>query len=203
MKVLAVGDAAVLAELDDGDPQPLSLALAVTRAAPAGVSDVVPAERSVLVRFDRSLTSPGEVARRLRGAVAEAGPAGTGEQVLIEVDYDGEDLAVAARLAGLSEDEVVAAHTAATWTVLFSGFAPGFGYLRCADRRLDVPRRDRSRTRVPAGSVALAAGYTGVYPRSSPGGWQLIGRTDADLWNLDRDPPALLRPGVQVRFTSR
>ena len=95
---------------------------------------------------------------------------------------------------------MVAAHTAATWIVAFCGFAPGFGYLVGDDPRLRVPRRAESRTRVPAGSVALADGFTGIYPRSSPGGWQLLGRTDVAVWNLDRDPPGLLRPGTRVKF---
>jgi KipI family sensor histidine kinase inhibitor len=122
--------------------------------------------------------------------------------VELEVRNDGVDLAEVARLTGLGPDEVVAAHTGQDWVVAFSGFAPGFGYLRglSGDQPLTVPRRDQSRVRVPAGAVALAAGYTGVYPRSSPGGWQLIGSTQARLWDVERDPPALLRPGVRVRF---
>lgn len=82
----------------------------------------------------------------------------------------------------------------------FCGFAPGFGYMVGGDPRLRVPRRDEARVRVPAGAVALAGEFTGVYPRASPGGWQLLGRTDAVIWDVDRDPPGLLRPGVRVRF---
>jgi KipI family sensor histidine kinase inhibitor len=84
--------------------------------------------------------------------------------------------------------------------VAFGGFAPGFAYLTGGDSRLRVPRRSEPRTTVPAGSVALAGEYSAVYPRSSPGGWQLIGRTDAAIWDLEHDPPALLRPGTWVRF---
>jgi KipI family sensor histidine kinase inhibitor len=105
-----------------------------------------------------------------------------------------------AGLTGLSPEDVVAAHTGQTWRVAFAGFAPGFGYLVGEDDRLHVPRRDEARTRVPAGAVALAGEYAGVYPRTSPGGWQLIGRTDLVLFDPDRDPPALLRPGTRVRF---
>ncbi len=117
------------------------------------------------------------------------------------VVYDGEDLVELGRLTGWGPDGVVARHTATTWTVAFSGFAPGFGYC-VADTgpAWRVPRRQTARTRVPAGSVALADGWTGVYPTASPGGWQLLGRTTAAVWDLDRDPPALLRPGVRVRF---
>ena len=97
---------------------------------------------------------------------------------------------------GCRRDEVVAAHTAAPLRVGFGGFAPGFAYLVGGDERLHVPRRAEPRTKVPAGSVGLAGEFSGVYPRESPGGWQLIGRTDAVLWDVDRDPPALLIPGM-------
>jgi len=100
----------------------------------------------------------------------------------------------------VSADEVVNRHLAADWQVAFSGFAPGFGYTVSSDPLFDVPRRSSPRTRVPAGSVALAGQFTGVYPRESPGGWQLIGRTDAAMWDIDRDPPALLSPGTLVTF---
>ena len=116
--------------------------------------------------------------------------------------YDGPDLSDVARHTGLSEEEVVEAHTGTPWRVAFGGFAPGFGYLAGGDERLRVPRRDSARTAVPAGAVALADRFSGVYPRESPGGWQLIGTTDLPMWDLDRDPPALLRPGVPVRFVS-
>ena len=95
---------------------------------------------------------------------------------------------------------MVAAHTGTPWQVAFGGFAPGFMYLTGGDPRLQVPRRSSPRTSVPAGSVALAGEYSAVYPRSSPGGWQLIGRALVDVFDLDRDPPALLVPGARVRF---
>ena len=108
-----------------------------------------------------------------------------------------------ARLTGLTTEQVVAAHTATPWRVGFGGFAPGFAYLIGGDGRLEVPRQSEPRTRVPAGSVALAGEFSAVYPRESPGGWQLIGHTSkdtAELWDVDRDPPALLRPGMWVQF---
>ena len=114
--------------------------------------------------------------------------------------YDGPDLADVAELTGLSEREVVEAHTGSTWRVAFGGFAPGFGYLVGGDPRLEVPRRESSRTKVPAGAVGLAGTFSGVYPRESPGGWQLIGTTKEPMWDLDRDPPALLAPGAVVTF---
>jgi KipI family sensor histidine kinase inhibitor len=98
--------------------------------------------------------------------------------------------------------EVVSAHTATPWRVGFGGFAPGFAYLVGGDPRLEVPRRAEPRPSVPAGAVGLAGRYSGIYPRSSPGGWQLIGHTDAVLFDVDADPPALLQPGMTVRFVS-
>lgn len=125
---------------------------------------------------------------------------GEAEVVEVPVHYDGPDLEDVARLTGLTPDEVVTAHTGRPWRVGFAGFAPGFAYLVDGDPRLDVPRRATPRPRVPAGAVGLAGEFSGIYPRSSPGGWQLLGHTDLVLWDLDRDPPALLRPGLRVRF---
>jgi KipI family sensor histidine kinase inhibitor len=197
VRVLPYGDAALLLETDD----PIALGEAC-RAGLTGVLDVVPAARTVLL-----LAEPGTDLAGLRRAVEglDVRPVeglDTGS-VEIPVVYDGPDLADVAAATGLSEDEVVAAHTGTPWRVAFGGFAPGFAYLTGGDERLAVPRRETPRTKVPAGSVALAGGYSAVYPRSSPGGWQLIGRSDVVLWDLDRDPPAVLRPGAEVRFVAR
>jgi KipI family sensor histidine kinase inhibitor len=116
------------------------------------------------------------------------------------VHYDGADLAELAGLLGTEPAELVRRHTGAEWTVAFCGFAPGFGYLTQDGGGWDVPRRSTPRTTVPPGSVALAGEFSGVYPRESPGGWQLIGRTDVAVFDLGRDPAALLRPGIRVRF---
>ena len=120
--------------------------------------------------------------------------------VELGVRYDGPDLDAVAAHTGLSPAQVVEIHCGATYQAGFVGFAPGFAYLLGGDSRLEVPRRGEPRPRVAAGSVALAGPYTAVYPNDSPGGWQLIGRTDARLFAIDRDPPSLLAPGVAVRF---
>jgi KipI family sensor histidine kinase inhibitor len=125
---------------------------------------------------------------------------GDSRVVEIVVHYDGPDLQEVAELTGMSADEVVSAHCGAAWRVAFAGFAPGFAYLTGGDTRLQVPRRREPRTAVPAGSVAIAGEFSAVYPRSSPGGWQLLGHTDAVMWDVDRQPPALLQPGAVVRF---
>jgi len=173
------------------------LRLAAAGGAVDGLVDTVPAEKTVLVRFDGS-PPPDSV---LSGIEPVTAPAGRVDVVEIPVLYDGEDLASVAHECGLSVDEVIAAHSAPTYRVAFCGFAPGFAYLTGGDVRLHLPRRDTPRTRVPAGSVAIAAGYSAVYPLSSPGGWHLLGRTSQSIFDPTRDEPALLRPGMRVRFT--
>ncbi|MDE3721301.1 allophanate hydrolase subunit 1 [Nocardiopsis sp. N85] len=199
MRVLTCADSGVLVEVADLT-EVIALGAALDARPLPGVADVVPAARTVLLRLVPG-ADPGAVAAAVREVpLALVGGPAEGETVVVPVVYDGEDLADVARLTGLTPRGVVAAHTAATWTVAFCGFAPGFGYMVCDDDRLHVPRRAEARTRVPAGSVALAGEFTGVYPRSSPGGWQLLGRTEERIWDLERDPPGLLRPGVRVRF---
>lgn len=181
----------------------LGSALRLARAEWPEVIDVVPAERTVLV-----VAGPGVDLGSLRGRIVELAQDGVvlgarpaaGGLVEIPVRYDGPDLDDVARHTELTVAEVVAAHTRSTWNVAFSGFAPGFAYLVGGDPRLEVPRRPEPRTQVPSGSVALAGRYSGVYPRASPGGWQLIGRTDVVLFDVARPEPALLRPGAVVRF---
>jgi KipI family sensor histidine kinase inhibitor len=160
-----------------------------------GVVDLVPAARTVLVEGD-----PRPDLERLLAGLAAADAAPTGPVVEIPVAYDGPDLAAVAELTGLGEAEVVRRHAAADYTVAFCGFAPGFGYLTGLPAELQVPRRATPRTAVDAGAVGIAGEFAGVYPRRSPGGWQLLGRTDAVLWDTGRDPPALLTPGTRVRF---
>jgi KipI family sensor histidine kinase inhibitor len=203
MKLAAFGQAAVLAEFAELGAA-LAAYVALSADMPAGVVELVPAARTVLVRFDPGRTT----ARRLAGELRTRAPfppssptAEADADVEVPVCYDGADLAEVARLTRMTEADVVAAHTGAAWVVAFCGFSPGFGYLTCPDNRLAVPRRETPRTAVPAGSVGLAGEFTGVYPSASPGGWQLIGRTELPVWRLDRDPPALLSPGRRVRFT--
>jgi KipI family sensor histidine kinase inhibitor len=198
-RFLRCGREAVLVEVDDLDAA-RSLYAALRAAALPGVVDLVPAARTVLIHLDPAVTSPAAIERATAG-LSVGGPdlpdAGTVE---IPVRYDGPDLADVAEHTGLTREEVIALHTGSPWTVAFAGFAPGFGYLTGGDPRLDVPRRASPRTRIPAGSVGLAGRFSGVYPNDSPGGWQLIGSTEARIWDLDRPEPALLVPGVRVTF---
>lgn len=193
-RVLPCGTEAIL--LDCGD---LARAQAWRAALVdhADVRDAVLGARTLLLRGDPA---------RLRRVVAETDPDRRAAakvpapEVVVPVVYDGEDLDAVARHTGLTPAEVVAAHTGRPWTVAFSGFAPGFAYLVDGDPRLDVPRLPRPRTLVPAGSVGLAGPFSGIYPRESPGGWQLLGHTELVLFDVEQDPPALLQPGATVRF---
>lgn len=196
--VRQAGTRAVLAELS-GTEDVLALQALLQEHPLPGQVDVLAAARTVLVTAD-SPASARRIAAALPGLDLTAPVQRDGGLVVIDTVYDGEDLAEVARLTGLGPDGVVAAHTGQLWTVAFAGFAPGFGYLLGEDGALEVPRRSSPRTAVPAGAVALAGTYSAVYPRRSPGGWQLIGHTTARMWDLGRDQPALAAPGQRIQF---
>ncbi len=199
MRLLPCADSGLLVELDDLD-EVLALYAELEDDPPEGVLDMVPAAKTLLLTLDPRRSDVDRLARTVSSlTVGSHARPETGE-VEIPVVYDGEDLADVARLTGLDERGIIEAHTGQEWTVAFCGFAPGFGYMVGGDERLRVPRRDDPRTRVPAGSVALGGEFASVYPRESPGGWQLIGRTTLEMWDITRDPPALLVPGRRVRF---
>ncbi|WCH95884.1 5-oxoprolinase subunit PxpB [Streptomyces moderatus] len=199
MKVLPVGDDALLVEMSSGEEaRALHTELLRRRAEGAlSVREIVPAARTVLLD---GLTDPARLATELTTSEVPPAPPRARETVELPVRYDGPDLADVAAHWGVSPEEVARIHADTEFTVAFCGFAPGFGYLTGLPQRYDVPRRATPRTSVPAGAVALAGPYTGVYPRSSPGGWQLIGSTDTVLWDHTRVPAALLSPGTRVRF---
>ena len=198
LSVRPVGTRAVLAELT-GTQDVLALQTLLLESPLPGQQDVLAAAQTVMVRAD----SPA-AARRMGALLLEldltAPVRQDGGLVYIDTVYDGEDLAEVGQLTGLGTDGVIKAHTGQIWTVAFAGFAPGFGYMVGENQVLEVPRRSSPRTAVPAGSVALAGNYSAVYPRKSPGGWQLIGRTGARMWDLDRAEPALASPGHRVQF---
>ena len=199
--VRTYGDRALLIECA-GTAEVIACSEALREMDLPEVADIVPGAQTVLVRLcGTGLQMP------IRHRLTDMEPSrfsmdhgDSGAEVVIDVVYDGADLAEVAAMLDMAIDEVVEAHTGTPWRAGFVGFAPGFAYLVDGDPRLRVPRRDSPRTRVPAGSVGLAGEFTGVYPRESPGGWRLIGRTDAVLWDTGRDVPALLRPGMTVRF---
>jgi len=201
LRVLDYGDHALLLECES-TADVLTWTAALRKADLRGVTDIVPASRTVMVKVDGARYLPATRQRIEKLTVVSDGDIfapGTAD-IVIAVVYDGADLDEVGRITGLGAAGVVTAHTGAPWRVAFGGFVPGFAYLVGGDPRLEVPRREQPRTRVPAGSVALAGEFSGVYPRETPGGWQLIGRTDARLWNLSHDDPALLTAGMTVQF---
>ncbi|WP_328745526.1 allophanate hydrolase subunit 1 [Streptomyces sp. NBC_00285] len=199
MRALPVGTDALLVEVSSGEEAQALHAELLRRRAEGSLSvrEIVPAARTVLLD---GLAEPARLAAELAAADVPPAPTRAREAIELAVRYDGPDLADVAAYWGVSPREVARIHAGTEFTVAFCGFAPGFGYLTGLPARYDVPRRTTPRTAVPAGSVALAGPYTGVYPRSSPGGWQLIGTTDAVLWDHARVPAALLSPGTRVRF---
>jgi KipI family sensor histidine kinase inhibitor len=197
-RVLRYGDRALLVEVADLAAV-AAVRVGLERSPLPGQRDLVPAARTVLVVLDRPPSDLDVATLRRLPAVPEA-VGGTDAAVELPVVFDGADLAEVARLTGMDAGDVVRLLTTIELTVAFCGFAPGFGYLTGLPDELHLPRRATPRTRVPAGSVALAGPYAGVYPQASPGGWQLVGRTDAVLFDVDREPPALLTPGTAVRF---
>lgn len=197
MHLHPVGRSAVLAEVADAT-EALDLA-SWARAAGVEAVEVVPAAQTVL--FD-GVADPAALAARLRDWVP-SGEIPDGERVEVPVVYDGPDLAFVAEAWGTDLDGVVARHAEVEYVAAFCGFAPGFSYLSGLPPELAVPRLESPRSRVPGGSVGLAGGWCGVYPTASPGGWRLLGRTDATLWDPARDRPALLPPGTRVVFLPR
>ncbi|WP_194836895.1 allophanate hydrolase subunit 1 [Nocardia sp. XZ_19_369] len=203
LRILPAGDRSMLVAPDEHADLVAFIDL-LRRELPSGVHDVLPAAQTVLVTMTDAADSRA-VEEQLRQLFRSIQGAGSAEVLpddvrTIPVRYDGPDLESVAAQLGISVRALIAAHTRTVWRCSFIGFAPGFGYLEAAESGLAVPRRSESRTSVPAGSVALADGYSAVYPRRSPGGWQLIGTTDVRMWDLDRAEPSLLRPGTRVRF---
>lgn len=195
------GERAVLIDVAPGTAAGVAAHLRATLGARA--LDIVPTSHCVLVGF-AEVVDLDDVARALTARPSSSATPPAGEPVVIPVDYRGEDLDEVARASDMSPEAVVAVHSGADYQVEFFGFAPGFAYLSGLPRALHLPRRPEPRTSVPAGSVAIAAGYAAVYPRSSPGGWHLLGHTELTLFDASRaDRPSLLQPGDVVRFAPR
>jgi KipI family sensor histidine kinase inhibitor len=214
VRTRAAGDAALLVQADADAGAPARLRAAILAENFHGILDTIPGAETVLVIAEPGGPDFPELAGRLEELArevsagrdsADTGEAGavneiTGQVAEIPVVYDGADLDEVAEEAGLSPDEVITRHAAGNYLVGWLGFSPGFGYLTGLDPALHVARRETPRTSVPAGSVAIAGPLAAVYPSASPGGWRLLGRTSARLWDERREPPAALAPGQRVRF---
>jgi KipI family sensor histidine kinase inhibitor len=194
-RLLDYGPSALLLECEDL-PEALGL-LPLLRSEP-NIDEAIPGARTVLLRLNGQVNNAQR--RRLLTVPAMAPDDTEFTPIRLEVDYSGEDLAEVAKQIRSTPDEVVRLHTSQIWTVGFCGFSPGFAYLQPEHDRLRVRRRPVPRTRVPAGAVGLADSWSGIYPREGPGGWQLIGRTKARIWDVHRASPALLQPGGRVQF---
>src|SRR5690348_7692945 len=199
MRFLPVSTNAMLVELDDLDAT-LMLFEALNRAPMEGIEEIVPAARTLLIRFRPEIVTAGALARHVAGLDLTHVSRSLGQLIEIPVRYDGEDLPEVAELLGITPEEVILRHTGAEYTVAFAGFAPGFAYMVAPGADLEVPRRKTPRTRIPAGAVGLAGPFSGIYPRESPGGWQIIGTTPLAMFDLGRERPALLQPGDRARF---
>ena len=205
LRILNVGSSAMLAETEDLSTA-MGLASAVTSAREqkdsvfSSITQIVPAARSVLIQYNPAQASKADLSAALRHLDTRTVAKRTTKTVTIPVLYNGDDLQDVARLLHVSPTAVVARHTQHPWEAAFVGFAPGFAYLTGGDPLFDVPRRSSPRLKVPSGSVGLAGTFSGVYPRRSSGGWQLIGTTTLPMWDERHDPPATIQPGDTVRF---
>ncbi|ACC72075.1 5-oxoprolinase subunit PxpB [Paraburkholderia phymatum] len=207
-RIFPLGDTALVCEAPP--PATLDCQRRVWSTAQAArewphVLEVVPGMNNLTVIFDPLEADPGDLAARLAAAwdAASAAPA-EGREVEIPVQYGGEygpDLKAVADYTGLTVNEVVERHAGGHYVVFFLGFQPGFAYMGGLEEALHTPRRSEPRLEVPAGSVGIGGAQTGIYPATSPGGWQLIGRTAQKLFDPARNPPTLLQPGDRVRFT--
>lgn len=199
LRFLPSGSDSFLVELDDLTIT-LTLLDVLQAAKLEGVCEVIPGARTIMIRFDRWLTNRSKLISQITALDLSVRSTRSGEMFEIPVTYDGEDLADVAAMLGCTINEVIERHTNATYTVAFTGFAPGFAYMTCDDPGFDVPRRKSPRVKIPAGSVALAGKFGGIYPSDSPGGWQLLGTTPLAMWDTTRERAALLAPGDRVRF---
>lgn len=199
MNILHMGEGALLVETVDAAAAQ-ALRVNLLRQGMEGLRELVPGQRSLLVSFDPLRMDVEALTRHVTGLAVAPAILVQPRRHEIVVRYDGEDLVPLARELRMEPDELVRRHVAPVYRVAFLGFAPGFPYLTGLDPALHAPRRGDPRLRVPAGSVAIAGEFTGIYPRATPGGWRLLGRTDALLFDAARTPPALFAPGDEVRF---
>ncbi len=199
MRILPVRGDCILVELADLG-EALALFEALENNPVEGITEIIPAARTLLVSFDPYTISDDALIDAVTALAGGERKAASGALVEIPVRYDGEDLAEVAGILGISVEDVIRLHGESDYVAAFTGFAPGFAYLSGGDPRLTVPRRKSPRTKVPAGAVGLAGEFSGIYPKTSPGGWQLIGTTPLAMFDIDRTPASLLQPGSRIKF---
>jgi KipI family sensor histidine kinase inhibitor len=204
MRILGVGERALLLEYDDGEPVEAWRAELWRRRERGDliITEIVPGARTILLDGVNDLIATATLVQGWPTPTLSAADSAPGELVEIPVEYDGEDLAAVAELWGCPILDVSRRLADTELRVAFSGFSPGWGYLTGLPKELAVPRLATPRAKVPAGSVAIGGEYVGIYPTATPGGWQLVGRTDVTLFDPGNDPPALLTPGKRVRLVA-
>ena len=199
MRFLPLNHRNFIVELNSLD-ETLALHRALQAAPLPGIEEMIPAARTLMISFAPEITTAQSLAWKISRLSLTKPVQCEGRIVEIPVAYNGEDLPELAEITGFAVREIIRRHAAREYSVAFCGFAPGFGYLVGGDPALAVPRRQTPRTHVPAGSVGLAGPFSGIYPRASPGGWQIVGTTPMKMWDITRAQPALLQPGCRVRF---
>jgi len=199
LQFLPAGSNRFLIDLDDLDTT-IQLFDALSSSPIPGIVEIVPGARTLSVTYDPLVVLPRDLYEAISAVTPNALTECVGALVEIPVRYDGEDLSFVAEYLGWTVEKLIQRHAEATFTVAFTGFAPGFAYMTCDDPAFELPRRDSPRTRIPAGSVALAGQFCGIYPSDTPGGWQLLGTTTVPMWDLNREKAALLSPGDRVKF---
>ncbi|PHM33198.1 urea amidolyase family protein [Xenorhabdus innexi] len=199
MRFLPVNFHTILVELSDL-PETLALFDSLNAESISGIEEIIPAARTVMIHFHPMKISVQQLVTEIQRRDLQKSSHVQGKQVEIPVHYNGEDLEEVADILGLSVQDVIQQHSESEYIVAFTGFAPGFAYMVSETLSWNIPRRKTPRTRIPAGAVALAGEFSGIYPQTSPGGWQLIGMTSERMWDLSRAEPALLQPGHRIRF---
>lgn len=219
MKARPCGDAAVLIDFDEAEAEGakmtvqdavLSIHQRLKQAQEAGLKgivDMVPAARTLLIMLDPKVQPPRTFVAKMESLSVErsatADDKDEADVVVVPTVYDGPDLESVAAMWETTVEDVVARHSGMLWRAALGGFAPGFTYLLPTGEFPTVARLDSPRPRIPSGSVGMAGAFSGVYPQQSPGGWQLLGHTDLQMWDTSRTPPALIQPGQLVRFEVR
>jgi len=213
VRFLLTGDTSLTAEFGNEiskeiNAQIRAYNIALESSGIPGIVETVPTYRSLMIHYDPGVIPYKELVKRLKGLLSRIDQVEIPPSDVLEIPvlYGGEemgpDLKFVAEHAGISEEEVIRIHTSVEYLIYMLGFTPGFTYLGGMDKKIETPRLKQPRVRIPAGSVGIAGGQTGVYPIDSPGGWQLIGRTPVKMYDPNRETPILPKAGQYIKFTA-